>query len=339
MIGLLGATGYTGRLVVDELARRGLPARLGARDSGRLTSLLSHVPRDAGFEPWIVDVTNRTKLDGFLSGLDAVISCVGPYVQYGDAVVDAAVRAAVPYVDCSGEPEFVAGVLRRHDAAHVAVVPACGFDGLIGDLAAAVAAEHFGGPVDRVVIGYRVSGGSASQGTVRSALAGTGGGGGRRRPLRVRFPEGRRWALPVSFVDEVLIPHHVPGADVTTALALPAGFGVVGLSLMRRFADKLERFVVRLPEGPPLARRLRLSFTIVAEASGPHTHSTVVCRGRDSYGLTARFLVEAVTRLRAARPGANPAAIALPPAAFLDAVSGDDFHWTFDHPEPGLERM
>ena len=38
-IGVLGATGYTGRLVADELAARGLPHRSGARNPERLGAM------------------------------------------------------------------------------------------------------------------------------------------------------------------------------------------------------------------------------------------------------------------------------------------------------------
>ena len=39
MIALLGATGYTGKLVAAELARRQLPHRLGARNPEKLATV------------------------------------------------------------------------------------------------------------------------------------------------------------------------------------------------------------------------------------------------------------------------------------------------------------
>ena len=57
--------------------------------------------------------------------------------------------------------------------------------------------------------------------------------------------------------------------------------------------------------------------------------SSVLCEGRDVYGLTARFLVEAAGRLRGT--GAMAPAEALDPVPFLDAVSGSgptgEFSW------------
>src|SRR4051812_30408915 len=110
MIGVLGASTPLGQLVVAELARRG-----------------------------------ATYVDHLAPGLDAVIALEG-----GVAAADAAVVAGVPYVDATDSGEAAAEVLERHASAGVPVVPACGFEGLLGDLAAAVAAMHFGGPVDEI---------------------------------------------------------------------------------------------------------------------------------------------------------------------------------------------
>src|SRR5438309_820489 len=109
MIGLLGATGYTGKLVAAELASRRLPHRRGARDPEKLAAL----PAVAGAEPFVVDVGQRDRLDAFLDGLDAVINTVGPFVELGLPVVEACADAGVPYVDSTGETAFMAEVYER----------------------------------------------------------------------------------------------------------------------------------------------------------------------------------------------------------------------------------
>ena len=108
-IGLLGATGYTGRLVADELAARGWPHRLGARNPERLGAL----KQGGEAEPFVVDAGDRGRLDAFCEGLDAVISCVGPFAELGMPVVEAVAAAGVPYVDSTGEPTFMSDVYDR----------------------------------------------------------------------------------------------------------------------------------------------------------------------------------------------------------------------------------
>jgi hypothetical protein len=296
MLGLLGATGYTGRLVAEELVRRGIPARLGARSADRLAS----VPALADSERFVVDVSAEPRLDAFFDGLDVVINTVGPFVSLGLPVVEAAVRNGVGYVDSTGETSFMEDVYLRYSAAPVPIVPACGFDYIPGDLAAAVAAADVGGPVESVSVRYRMKRVAPSRGTAISGLGiVTSGGqvGGERQT----------------------VPRHVPGADVTVDMGLPVG-------PLRALAPLLRPVVGLLPEGPPPAVRRMATFTITVTAAGREGGNAVVeCSGRDVYGLTARFLVEAAGRLQGT--GAMAPAEALDPAAFLDAVSGEDFSW------------
>src|SRR3954469_21175409 len=103
MIGLLGATGFTGRLTAAELERRGIACRLGGRNAERLAA----VPKGQGAETFVVDTSDAGRLDAFCDGLDALITTVGPFTTLGMPVVEAAVRNGVPYVDSTGEPDFM----------------------------------------------------------------------------------------------------------------------------------------------------------------------------------------------------------------------------------------
>ena len=225
-----------------------------------------------------------------VSGLDAVIA-----VEHSLPVLDAAVEAEVPYVDASGDAAWVAEVLDRHVGAATPVVPACGFEGMLGDLAAAVAAEHFGGPVDAIAVHHD------RHVAVAGSLA---------HPRRVAFPNGARWVVDMPFVEQVLVPRHVPGAAVTTTLAVVPGL-----------ASKV-------------LRRHRGSFQVVAEATGMGPRSYVVCHGDGTHGLAARLLTLAARNL--AEPGAMAPAEAFHAEPFLDAASGDHLHWSFEFPDPEL---
>src|SRR5690242_16053233 len=106
IVALLGATGYTGRLVAAELARRERPYRLGARDARKLAS----IPRAAHAETATVDARDADSIDVFLRGIDVVINTVGPFAELGMPVVEAAVRNGVAYIDCTGEPGFMSAL-------------------------------------------------------------------------------------------------------------------------------------------------------------------------------------------------------------------------------------
>src|SRR5262249_31590802 len=115
---------------------------------------------------------DRARLDRFLEGANVLINTVGPFKELGLPVVEAAVRNCVAYLDSTGEPNFMEKVCRRFRDSPVPVVPACGFDCIPGDLAAAVAAADLGGAVTEVGVHYELRGMLPSRGTARSALAG-----------------------------------------------------------------------------------------------------------------------------------------------------------------------
>src|SRR5579875_1462014 len=116
-IGLLGATGYTGRLTAAEFVRRGVAVRLGARSADRL----SDVPATTDSEKVVTDTTRPEDLRRFLTVLDVVISTVGPFTTLGRPVVDAAVEDGVHYLDSTGEPAFMQQVYDVHASAATAV--------------------------------------------------------------------------------------------------------------------------------------------------------------------------------------------------------------------------
>jgi short subunit dehydrogenase-like uncharacterized protein len=150
---VFGASGFTGRYVAFEAARRlprGGRLALAGRDSAKLeavaTELLDRVP-DAQHAPMIIvaDVNSPDSLVRMARSARVLINCVGPFRFYGEAVVRAAVAGGCDYVDITGEPEFMERVEAALDAdaraAGVAIVPSCGFDSVPADFGAVFAAR------------------------------------------------------------------------------------------------------------------------------------------------------------------------------------------------------
>jgi hypothetical protein len=319
VIALLGATGYTGKLVVAELVRRGLPHRLGGRNPEKLASL----PSDG--ERFVLDVGETARLDAFLAGATALISTVGPFIRLGMPAVEAAARNQVPYVDSTGEQQFMSEVYERFAGATVPIVPGCGFDFVPGDLVAAVALADLGGPPTEVAVHTQTGAMLPSRGTARTAVEMADAMATEARVRRVPFPDGVRTAIEFPFGD-VPLARHAGAAKVVTTMVLPAAVAPVARRLPR-LLSRLGPVVERLPEGPPEGLRRRAKFRILAEAMGPGGRSAVLCEGRDIYGLTARFLVGAAQRVTGA--GAMAPAEALDPEPFLQAVTGEDEHGAF----------
>ncbi|KAL4261168.1 Saccharopine dehydrogenase-like oxidoreductase [Pleurotus pulmonarius] len=170
---LLGATGYTGRLIlrylhahpqhehnprrpssVPECAQGpGLPLRstststftfaIAARSQARLDATTRGLGIDcavSGVHTLLVDVTNAEQLERAVRGARVVINAVGPFRRWGTPVVSACVRCGTHYVDISGELPWIRSIITRFDYAatksRTIVVPACGMDSIPSDYSA-----------------------------------------------------------------------------------------------------------------------------------------------------------------------------------------------------------
>jgi hypothetical protein len=130
-----GATGHTGRFVVDELLRRGLEPVLAGRDAERLAA---GPARYAGLERRVATLADPAGLRRALSGTAAVVNCAGPFLDTALPLARAAVDAGAHYLDVTAEQPVVQALYRDLDvparAANVAVVPAMAFYGGLADL-------------------------------------------------------------------------------------------------------------------------------------------------------------------------------------------------------------
>ncbi|MEP6814142.1 MAG: saccharopine dehydrogenase NADP-binding domain-containing protein [Marmoricola sp.] len=144
---VFGATGFTGRLTAEYLARNapaGCRWALAGRNSGKLEEVRAHL---AIIDPALVDlpllhadVTDPDSLAEVARSTGVVITTVGPYLLHGEPLVAACADAGTDYVDLTGEPEFVDKMyLAHHDravASGARIVHACGFDSIPHDLGA-----------------------------------------------------------------------------------------------------------------------------------------------------------------------------------------------------------
>ncbi|MBM7490193.1 saccharopine dehydrogenase (NAD+, L-glutamate forming) [Micromonospora luteifusca] len=178
---LFGATGFTGGLTAEYLARHA-PARLRWALAGRNPDRLAAVrSRLTSIDPALVDlplltadVTDADSLHAVAESARVVASTVGPYVHHGEPLVAACARAGTDYLDITGEPEFVDLMYVRHHAeatrTGARLVHACGFDSIPHDLGVWFTIKQLPADVPITVDGYVRAGGRFSAGTYHSAL-------------------------------------------------------------------------------------------------------------------------------------------------------------------------
>ncbi|MCK6555120.1 saccharopine dehydrogenase NADP-binding domain-containing protein [Candidatus Binatia bacterium] len=347
-IGVLGATGYTGRLIVDELRRQGTPVVIAARNPGKL----ARVAAQTGCESLVADVNDLASLDRLTQRCRVLINTAGPFVDYGEPVVRAAIANRCHYVDTTGEQPFMKAML-AHDAPArergVAVVSALAFEIAVGDCATALAGAGFR-EIGSAYLTY-VTRFHPSQGTQRTVLrmlqttgyAYEGGAWIEATPASVLrtvvFPPplGRVTAVSFPAAEVITVPHHLPVREVRVFMAVPAALAHAAhwfagplTAALRGPLGRLAAGVIGTDTGGPSeATRHTDDFTILVEVRGVRAGVAAVerllVRGHDPYGLTAAIAATGAARMAAPgydRCGVLPPAAAFDPRPLLDGLSG-----------------
>ncbi|MFC8922009.1 saccharopine dehydrogenase family protein [Cellulosimicrobium sp. NPDC057127] len=348
---LLGATGYTGRLVAHELAAHGARPVLAARSRDRLDDLereVRAVSPGAKVETAVADVEEPRTVRALVGRGDVLVSTVGPFTRRGGPAVRAAVDAGAVYLDSTGEPAFIREVFEtygpRARESDAALLTAFGYDWVPGNVAGTLALREAGDAATRLSVGYFGSGGvSASAGTRTTAASALvdpsyAWRDGRLRTERigarvVTFDVGRRRVHGISAggTEPFTLPRLAPGlrdVDVVIGTASPAARLVPsGTALLSRalrapaVGERLRQVVESRSGGPSgagpdaAARAASRSHVLaVARDAAGAVLARVRLDGPDPYDLTARFLATGATW--AARDGVRGTGALGPVEAF-----------------------
>jgi short subunit dehydrogenase-like uncharacterized protein len=215
---LFGATGFTGALTAEYLARAAGPETrwaLAGRNQRKLEATRERT-KIPDLPLLSADVTDPASLRAIAESAKVVITTVGPYINYGEPLVAACAAAGTDYVDLTGEPEFVDLMwLRHHEQAErtgARIVHCCGFDSIPHDLGVLNTVNQLPEGVPLKIEGFVRAGGTFSGGTYHSAIH-----------VMARLRQGRsvaaqRKRLEPRPVDRRVrglmeLPHHDPTAN------------------------------------------------------------------------------------------------------------------------------
>ncbi len=301
-----GAYGHTGRFLVAHLLERGFVPVLAGRDAGKLESLAEAYP---GLDVRPASVDDPAALDRALAGSAAVINAAGPFATTAAPVIEAALRASIPYLDVAAEIEANADTFaqfkERARAAGVAVVPAMAFYGGLGDLLATAAMGDWT-EADEAHIAYGLNQWDPTEGTRIAGKVSVERRGGRR----VRFREGRleyhgeelptlKWEFPepmgpravigeFTMADVVTLPSHLRIPEVRTYMSVEAAGGVVNPD-------------APTPSAVEADGRSAQTFLVDVVVRSKGAERRAVATGQDIYAVTAPLVVEAVARILTGR--------------------------------------
>jgi short subunit dehydrogenase-like uncharacterized protein len=321
-----GAYGHTAHFIVNELRARRFKLVLSGRDPGKLATLTD----GEGQELRVATVGDASSLDHALAGASLVINCAGPFAESAPALIEAAARAQIHYIDITAEA-FVALELferftPRFQGAPFALIPSVGFFGALGDLAATILSDGWS-QIDEVTLAVGLDSWRPTRGT---RLAGE-----RRAGRRLVLADGRlqahapgepvptnEWEFPPPFgrqevvgelttVDIVTMSRHLKIADVNAYL---------NVAPLRDLSDP----TTPPPEATGPDGRSAQLFILDVVARRSEEQRRLAVHGRDIYAVTAPIVVEAVECLltgRYRRGGVGTTAEIFDPQDFLRALA------------------
>jgi len=317
---LYGAAGHTGRFIAEELARRGFTPILAGRDMSKLAPIAAGV----GSAARQAEVTDPAALDAMLSGADLLINAAGPFGDTSPPLIEAALRAGIPYLDIAAEPFVTQGIFDSFGSreAPSVVAPAFGFFGALGDLLVSAALGDWTS-ADEVELGFALDRWQPTKGTL---LAGK-----RRAGRRLVWADGRlqerdpaqstpkgSWDFAQPFgrqptvgefstVDVVTISRHVDVRTISTWI------NEAPLSDLANAAEPLNG-----ASGPS-----EQQFLIEAVVRRGSEERRASASGHDIYAVTAPIIVEAARWIldgRSQATGVVAPAELFEPRAFLTAL-------------------
>ncbi|MET7289586.1 saccharopine dehydrogenase NADP-binding domain-containing protein [Streptomyces sp. NPDC005573] len=304
-VAVFGAYGHTGRFVVAELAARGFVPVPSGRDAQAVEKLASGF----GLEARVASVEDPASLDQALAGAAAVINCAGPFASTTGPVIEAALRARIPYLDVAAELEANLDTFTRYRerarSAGAVIVPAMAFFGGLGDLLATAAMGDWTG-ADEAHIAYALSSWHPTAGTrLSGAISRERRGAGRLRYRRGQWEHRTddaptlEWKFPdpvglrpvigeFTMADVVTVPQHLSIPDVTTYMTAEA---------VRDVASPH----TPAPTAADSSGRSDQTFLIdvVVRSGGAERRATA--HGQDIYAVTAPLVAEALERVLTGR--------------------------------------
>ncbi len=281
---IYGATGYSGKLIVDKAVQAGMRPVLAGRSEDKVKALAAKYDLDYR----VFDIASLSQSDALIAQMSLVLNCAGPFSQTADVMMQACLKQQAHYIDITGEIDvFELGASLNEAATNRGVVlcPGVGFDVIPTDCVAGKLKTMLP-DATHLTLGFDSRSGF-SPGTAKTSAEALPHGGKVRKdgqiitvPLaaktrKIDFGGGEKLAMTIPWGDVSTAYHNtrIPNIEVY----IPGSPGMVkqlkrmnwfkpilGLGLVQNFIKKrIEKKV----KGPDQATRAKLTTFVWGEVS------------------------------------------------------------------------
>jgi short subunit dehydrogenase-like uncharacterized protein len=156
---ILGATGFTGKLITRYLSTHPQRTQFTLVIGGRSIVKLEELARNLNLNPDLhnqdgvgivqVDLKDESALERIVKSARVIINAIGPYFLSGTPIVRLCARNGVHYLDLSGETHWHQHLIKAHDytasRSGAIIVPSCAFNAVPADICVYLAAKGLRG--------------------------------------------------------------------------------------------------------------------------------------------------------------------------------------------------
>jgi short subunit dehydrogenase-like uncharacterized protein len=212
---IYGASGYTGKLIVELSVKRGLKPVL----AGRTESKLKILAEKFGLEYLVFSLENLEIIVQNIINFPLVLNCAGPFSRTARQMVEACLKVKTHYLDITGEIE-VFEMIKSYDSVAknkgVILMPGVGFDVVPTDCMAKYLSSKLP-DATHLELAFTSIGGSISHGTVTTMIESLGNKGfTRENGVMISKSTGYKGKW-VNFGSIKQFAMTIPWGDISTA--------------------------------------------------------------------------------------------------------------------------
>ena len=212
---IYGASGYTGKLIVELSIKKGLKPILAGRTEAKIKPLAEKF----GLEYLVFGLDNIENVVQNIAKFPLVLNCAGPFSRTAKPIVEACLKAKTHYLDITGEIE-VFEMIKSYDLQAkkngVMLLPGVGFDVVPTDCMAKYLSTKLPNAT-HLELAFTSVGGSISHGTVTTMVENLGNEGfTRENGVMVSKPTGYKGKL-IDFGSLKQFAMTIPWGDISTA--------------------------------------------------------------------------------------------------------------------------